>query len=559
MKIKYKLMLAMLAMALILFTLNGFTVLENVYREIKQEKSTVYTELIEQALRSFENISDDVEYYYFDACKEEGIGNILTLEKSVEQKKTQLRLKLNNLINNNSSYLVDACIVDLDDNYYFSQRSTTEQKAAFIAVYEDGMRGQETKWYAFKDTVYLCRAVYTLAPYVKRGYLVGQINIEYLRSMLGVENISEGAFLVLADNSEPLFGSTESVSTTQLQQLFALTENSYGTWLELDTEMDRLLTNRIVTRRGDWAILFAVSHSVMMARYFSILHGIVIAYILLIALAVLLSLLFSRGITKNISDLMVSINRIHDESLDLKIVVRGHDEVAELAKKYNWLLDYIRGIHRSEYELLELKYRFIQSQISPHFISNILSSISSYSMMGKSDQMEELCIKTSRYLKNNLRVDERRFTTLRDEINSVSEYVEIYRMISASDLEFICECAPEDEELEILSMLLQPLVENAVLHAFSCSDARMYKVTVRAHTENGWLFMGVGDNGCGMKDETLKRIERIKADSLNGVDPTGFGIGAVIRRLQLQYGDNYVLEVATKPDEGTVIRIGFPV
>ena len=130
MKIKYKLMLAMLGMMVILFIFNGYSTLKTTYSEMFQEKCVVFDELASQSLRSFETISDNVEYSFFDFFRTEGVGNILSQVRIPGQKDAQLRMKLTTLLTTQGSYVDEACIVDLEGEFCFPARSREADKEA---------------------------------------------------------------------------------------------------------------------------------------------------------------------------------------------------------------------------------------------------------------------------------------------------------------------------------------------------------------------------------------------------------------------------------------------
>lgn len=561
MRIKYKLLLAMVFMSLFLFVFSAISSLNTIYTEMHEDKHTMLSAMITQDLRSFENASDEVAFYYFDACKTEGIGNIMALEKSIEKKRVQLQMKLRNIISNSTNYIEDACIVDNDEVFYFSSQSNLSDRQTFQNLYQQNVRSSDRDviWISENgNQVYLCRTIYTMVPYQPRGHLLGRLNMDYLRSRAGMEMAEKGTMLVLRNDRSLMFGSEALDDPGKWESCISATADTADVWIELGTGAQTTHVYRTHTKSRDWGIMMVIPENAMMHTYRIIEQKVIAAHGLMIALSILLSLFFSRTMTRNIQHLIHSINHIHENTTKGLIEVKGHDEIAELANKYNGLLSYINEIHQAEYDLLELKYRFIQAQISPHFMSNILSSIASYSIMGNFIQVEELCIKTSHYLRNNLVIGDRRFIRIDEELKNVQEYIEIYQMISSVAVQFQRDCPEELEEMNILSMLLQPLVENALLYATNPLAGSGQQIGIRVCRQQDRLCVEVYDNGCGMDPEVLSRIESIKKDVPDGALSPGFGIGAVIRRLHLQYKHDYTFDVITKKNQGTRIFISFP-
>ncbi len=560
MKIKYKLLLAMVGMSLFLFVFSAAFSLKTIYSEMYEEKHNMLSELLTQNLISFEKATDEVAFYFFDICKTEGIGNIMALEKSNENKTVQLQIKLRNIISNGSNFLEDACIVDNDGVFYYSMLSETEDRQNFQKVFSENIlsSNRDVFWVSENgNQVFFCRTIYTMVPYQSRGYLLGRLNMEYLRSRAGMDRDESSTILILRNNAI-LFASKYLSADVQWDTYVSDTIDKLKIWSTFKVNSQTMQFYRTNANLKNWAIMMIVPEKAMMYTYGIIERKVIAAHGLMIFLSILLSLIFSRTMTQKIHHLICSINQVQNNTTQGLIEVKGHDEITELANKYNDLFSYINEIHQTEYDLLELKYRFIQAQISPHFMSNILSSIASYSLMGNSLQVEELCIKTSQYLRKTLITSDKRFIKVSEELQNVQDYIEIYQMISSVNITFLRECPTEFENINILSMLLQPLVENAMLYAINPQLENGLIIGIRINQQEDRFCVEVFDNGRGMDPEVLAKIENMKKDIPDGGLSSGFGIGAVIRRLHLQYKKNYSFDVLTQKNKGTRIRISFP-
>lgn len=550
----------MIAMALILILFNGVSFFRVMYREMLDEKKSLYAGVSQQVLWGAGNVADSIEYSFFDSCKSDGIGNILAFDKSLKVKSTQLSMKLLSFALNSSNHVTDACLVDLADNFYFSTNTSEDQKQKFKSVYHQAVEtsNREAVWYNDGEDVYLSRTVYTLAPYIKQGYVIGCVRMEDLLLQSGMETVAMGTVTILDQYGNLLIsGGMAQDNPERLSQCYHAARDHAGEWTIVDNETGKYFVYFQQSQGEGWQVLYTVAHQEMMASYFSILRSMVVISVLLLAVAVLLALCFAHGLTHNIYRLMKAIRSGEDALNDVK-KLKGNDEIFELAAAFIRLTESIDRLHANRYELLELKYRFIQSKINPHFMSNVLASISSYAMMGDQEHMERLCIQTSQYLKDNISDSQYRFTTIQQEINNVQECIEIFRLTSSLNVTLKVNCSQELRNKQMLSMILQPLVENAYIHATSCRDRREYVIGIEAYLKGDWLMLEVSDNGCGISPEILGQIERMKAEPMTETPPTGFGIGAVIRRLQLQYGEAYCFEVSTLINEGTKITIGFP-
>jgi two-component system, LytTR family, sensor kinase len=203
--------------------------------------------------------------------------------------------------------------------------------------------------------------------------------------------------------------------------------------------------------------------------------------------------------------------------------------------------------HRLEEQeklLLAAKIEALKSQINPHFLFNTLTSISSL-IRSEPDTARTLIIKLSALLRRLLRSHEH-FVTLRDELESVDEYLDIEVVRFGPKLRVVKQIDPETMELIVPSMILQPLVENSIKHGLS-RKVGAGSITIRSRRENGRAIIEVEDDGMGFLP-----------DRLDQPMSSGIGLANVRERLRVIYGATYQLKLTSEPGKGTCARIEVP-
>ena len=203
--------------------------------------------------------------------------------------------------------------------------------------------------------------------------------------------------------------------------------------------------------------------------------------------------------------------------------------------------------HRLEEQerlLLAAKIEALKSQINPHFLFNTLTSISSL-IRSQPDTARMLIIRLSALLRRLLRSHEH-FVTLRDELESVDEYLDIEVVRFGAKLNVSKAIDPDTLELIVPSMILQPLVENSIKHGLS-RKIGPGSITIRSYRENGRAIIEVEDDGMGFLPE---RLDEPMA--------SGIGLANVRERLRVIYGATYQLKLASEPGKGTLARIEVP-
>ena len=194
--------------------------------------------------------------------------------------------------------------------------------------------------------------------------------------------------------------------------------------------------------------------------------------------------------------------------------------------------------------LLAAKIEALKSQINPHFLFNTLTSISSL-IRSQPDTARTLILKLSALLRRLLR-SHQHFVTLREELESIDEYLDIEVIRFGPKLRVRKEISPDTLDVVVPSMILQPLVENSIKHGFA-RKVGPGAITIRSHRENGRAVIEVEDDGMGFV-----------LDSLDQPMTSGIGLSNVRERLAVIYGDQYQLKLRSEPGRGTSARIEVP-
>jgi two-component system LytT family sensor kinase len=194
--------------------------------------------------------------------------------------------------------------------------------------------------------------------------------------------------------------------------------------------------------------------------------------------------------------------------------------------------------------LMEARIEALSSQINPHFLFNTLNSIASL-IRSKPETARMLVGKLSNLLRQRLRSRDP-FVTLREELQSIDQYLDIELVRFGPQLRVDQQIAPGTLDLRVPSMILQPLIENSIQHGLTAKLGGG-TVTLRAFRERAHLVIEVADDGFGMTGAQLRNALT-----------AGIGLSNVNERLMVTYGANYGLRLTSSPERGTCARIEIP-
>ena len=209
-----------------------------------------------------------------------------------------------------------------------------------------------------------------------------------------------------------------------------------------------------------------------------------------------------------------------------------------------------------EMDILRLKEKnmFLQAQINPHFLYNMLECICGMAAEEGNTQIREMTHLLSRMYRYCLKSPE---STLGEEVECLDLYQEIIRRRYRESYRFDIQIPEDLALLPMPRMVLEPLVENAVQHGFPRGSGQNFFVRVLAELNENILVLCIEDNGCGMAREKLKEInDRLAAPDFQGADEgRHIGIFNVSTRLRLVYGENSGLMLETNSWGGLTVRM----
>ncbi|MNC24537.1 Sensor histidine kinase YehU [compost metagenome] len=212
----------------------------------------------------------------------------------------------------------------------------------------------------------------------------------------------------------------------------------------------------------------------------------------------------------------------------------------------------IEEVKISEEEKLKFEIKALQAQINPHFLYNTLNTILWKSESGRSEQVGEMIVSLSLLFRLGLN-NGQEITTLQQELDHVEQYMLLQQQCYA-DLFIYSIQVPDDGLLQapVLKILLQPLVENSILHGFKDMDEPGH-IRIEALRAGDSLELRVKDNGRGLDADKLNRQVEQQFEG-----HSSYALYNIFSRLQLNYGDRASLRFASVPHVETTIVITIP-
>lgn len=270
-------------------------------------------------------------------------------------------------------------------------------------------------------------------------------------------------------------------------------------------------------------------------------------------LAVFLIFFTARYFSNRFQKLYQFIRKVENEDFRFEIKSKGKDEIGQLTVAFNdmrlRLNDLINEVYKKEIMKKEAELYALQSQISPHFLYNTLSIISSLAIRNHDAEVETVVSHLSNFYKTSLNKGKRNIL-IQKELEITRHYLAIQQIRFDALFRVHWQTDEALYPYHTLKLMLQPFVENSINHAI-WDDSAPLNIVIRLYRQADQIVFEVVDDGAGMSEQRIK-------DVLSPHTESGYGIRNVHERVQLAYGSRYGVTLFSKRGIGTQVKIVIP-
>lgn len=323
---------------------------------------------------------------------------------------------------------------------------------------------------------------------------------------------------------------------------------------------DSLIVNAKKLHTNDWVVVNVISKAALFQDSNRLLQIFIFVGLLCIVFSVIAALVLANSITNPILKMIRLMRQVMSGELSVRYKAKSrHDEIDILGDNFNAMVVQIDGLLKAVYLEQEQKrmaeLKALQAQINPHFLYNTLDIIKWTALIQKANNAAEMVSLLSRLLRISLGRGEET-VTVEEEIEHVQCYLGIQKFRFNFNIATVIEMDEEVRRLRTPKLILQPIVENAIIHAFGeMGSGGIIRITCSKAPGNQMEFE-VTDNGKGM-DPALAR-SLLEGEAREEEKPGGIGLANVDERVKLICGKMYGIEIHSDPGTGTTIRVKLP-
>ena len=315
--------------------------------------------------------------------------------------------------------------------------------------------------------------------------------------------------------------------------------------------------------RTGWNYLYFQDYDPLFSAIHTVLIRMILFSAVVVMIALFLALLLLRRILHHLDLLVEKIRRFGQGLPDPEDTAHYDyslrtDEIGQLHVSFDEMKSNVKTLRDKNYEkqllLRDTNIKMLQQQINPHFLFNSLNAAAQLAMM---EGAENTCLfvqNMADFFRYNVRKMEKD-TTLKEELELVDNYIYILNVRFAGEIHYTKQIDERVTGTMMPSMILQPLIENAVNHGIRELQGEG-KIHLSVYSDDSMVCVKVEDNGVGIEPEVIEKIMRGEsAHSHSQRDSAGIGMDNVINRLKRYYNMEHVIEIRRREERGTEVVI----
>lgn len=446
---------------------------------------------------------------------------------------------------------------------YFKRHYESDEKETFFATADrERFTDDGSIKVAVQDgVVSFNRTIRDLNTLDTIGYLTVVMDKNYIREKINTLRSNPNRFLIVTDEKGNVIVHNMEKPDKLDDILGSIKDSSHGSRLQ---NVDTIGLSLITTETSDysgWKTISVISLGELAKEPKVIAKWIITIGLLGMVIGISISLFSSAKLVKPIKDLTYLASQVENENFDVRMSTTRRDELGRLAKSFNKMVDkvdcLIKEVYQEELKLKDAELKALQAQINPHFLYNTLDCINWLAEFGRIDDIRNVTLSLASLMKISAN-NGKKTISIRDELDYIKAYLLIYKTSLEEKLTYYLDIDETILDYYIPKLILQPLVENAIIHGLKqkLSPGNLH---IKGFRQGNALVFQVFDDGIGMTQEEIEAYVYglVQPDEAYGLGKQGTqsGLRNVIERIRLIYGSEFGLNVESQLGVGTMMEL----
>lgn len=395
---------------------------------------------------------------------------------------------------------------------------------------------------------------------------VGAVRIDFLKN--SISNILSKSIFVKNSHSYIQNSKGELVTSSDVDFSGKLSINqetvnnisSSNNWTLLTLASKKYYVRCKLIQDTDWYMITVVPLDEILSDSNNFFGSMFTNMLLICFVAYIFAFLISISITKRVSYVITNMKQVQQGNFSEIPVAASKDEIGELIDNYNFMIEKIEVLIDEQYktgkEIKAAELKVLHAQINPHFLYNTLDLVNWLAIKNKTTEIVFLVKALANFYKLSLSKG-KEVIAIREELMHVTFYVQIQNMRFSDKIKLIVDVPEEIKECIILKTILQPLVENSILHGILNKPEKEGTIIIKGEYKDESILLSIIDDGIGIPEN---KFDKILCGEISSKSGGGFGVKNINDRIKLYYGNQYGLTFKSSSDGPlTTVEILIPI
>jgi len=445
---------------------------------------------------------------------------------------------------------------DYTKTEWFQKTQAANGEAYFISphVFEAGKLRTKTVFS-------IARQLKDFSTLRQLGIIVIDADINAIADPCQKINLGSGSNVIITDGAGNMIYSKNTQFISSSNKLDIDTEISGASGVMTDhIQSQTVQITWYTSKEIGWKFFGIAPVSEINKGIAKIQQNIYFFYISLFIFALIFFASISFGVIKPINRLRDLMKTVDKGNFDISIKVNSNDEIKELGDSFNAMIAKINELVNKVYTVdlakKQAELNALQSQINPHYLYNTLESIRMMAAINDDVDVMNMIAALGDSFRYIINISNE-VVTVADEINHINNYLMIQKMRYQDRISYKVEIDPDIVKCKILKLILQPIVENSILHGLE-NKVTDGHISVSGYREGDNIIFRISDDGAGIPESQLTEIKQIVFEG-NRIDSKQFiGLTNIYERLKIYFDDHFTLDIASKPGAGTTVTLKVP-
>lgn len=411
--------------------------------------------------------------------------------------------------------------------------------------YKESKTNFKTIWRISDQKVFASRTILDGDSSSKAiGVIELELNLEKMTEAIRHIDGNEGGTLLLDEKGKIIFKTTysdQALSEEVEEYILKVRPQQF-------VETDHFLVSAGEEISNGWRLYYFRSRSTIDLQLKDLQRTTLLLMLVSFGFLMILATLVSTVLSERILRLKEAAEEISRGNFKVRMDLRYDDEIGIVNKSFDRMQKKMNDMMEETYKLgmekRKIELTALQAKINPHFLYNCLSSIKWKALRKQDDEIAEITGLLAKFYRSTLNGG-KAITTVANELETISSYLELQKGTHDNNFDVVLEFSDEGKEILMPNFLLQPLVENAIIHGIdSLEDEVRGRVIVSYYTDNNYIIFKIKNNGVLSSEEELK--ERLQKPA------GGYGLYNIKERIRLYYDDPNCSIISQVTEDGII-------